>query len=231
MNWLIGFYNYRVVAESLPQLAAGLAVTIEVSGAAFVLALVLGIALASARTFGGILVKRAVVAYVEAVRSTPLLIQLYVLYFALGPLPLIGRLTAFEAGVIALGFNGAAYFGEILRAGLESVSRQQSEAARALGMSAWQTFRLVILPQAIRHVVPPLIGQTAMLIKDSSIVSFVGIVDLTGAGTATMNDRLLPNEGFLTIAACYLVIYLMSLGLVAIVTKRKSQKRAEPRKW
>ena len=220
MDWLIGFYNFRIVATHLPQFLAGAVVTIQVSASGLAIALVIGTVLASARTYGQGWLSRIASAYIEAVRATPLLIQLYLLYFAIGSLPLIGRLSELQAGILALGLNGAAYFSEIIRAGLQSVPRGQIDAARALGLNFRQAFRLVVLPLATRAVMPPLIGQTAMLIKDSSIISFVGVVELTGAGVALMSDRLLPNEGFLTVASCYLVIYLAALKLVAMSERR-----------
>ncbi|RVP19064.1 amino acid ABC transporter permease [Sinorhizobium meliloti] len=230
MDWLIGFYNYRIVAEYLPQFLSGLAMTLQVSATALAIALAFGTAIALARLSHRAWIARPVTGYVEAVRATPLLIQLYLLYFTVPPLPGVGRITALEAGILALGFNNAAYFGEIIRAGLQSVARPQVEAARALAFSSWQSFRFVVLPQAIQNVMAPLIGQTAMLLKDSSVVSFVGVIELTAAGAGLMNDRLLPNEGFLTVAMLYLAIYLIALKLSDMADGKPSKARTE-RQW
>ncbi|MGL4440935.1 MAG: amino acid ABC transporter permease [Bosea sp. (in: a-proteobacteria)] len=223
MDWLIGFYNYRVVGAYAPAFLSGFVVTLQVSAIALAIALGLGVLLAISRSFGPRWLGRISLGYVEAVRATPLLIQLYLLYFALGPLPLLGRLTELQAGVLALGLNSAAYFSEIIRAGIDGVPKGQREGARALGLGFMQTLRLIILPLAARSVSPPLIGQTAMLIKDSSIVSFIGVVELTGAGVALMSDRLLPNEGFITAAIGYLLIYLIALALVRRVERRQDK--------
>jgi polar amino acid transport system permease protein len=229
MDWLVGFYNYRVVAAYLPKFAAGLAVTIQVSASALAIALLLGVLIAAARCYAPAAVGRAAAAYVEAVRATPLLIQLYLLYFAVGALPFYGRLSELQAGILALGLNGAAYFSEIVRAGLQAIPVGQVEAARSLGLGLGRAVRLVVLPQAVRAMMPPLLGQTAMLIKDSSIVSFVGVVELTGVGVALMSDRLLPNEGFLSVALCYLAIYVAALGLIALATRRAGMPGATRR--
>jgi polar amino acid transport system permease protein len=237
VDWLIDFYNYRVVGAYRDVFLSGFVVTLKVSAIALALALSVGTLLAAARSFGPRWLRCIALAYVEAVRATPLLVQLYLLYFALGPLPVFGRLTALQAGIVALGFNGAAYFSEIIRAGIDGVVKGQREGARALGLNFLQTLRLIILPQAVRSVSPPLIGQTAILIKDSSIVSFIGVVELTGAGVTLMSDRLLPNEGFITAAIGYLMIYLCALALVHVVERRQlagaSARRAfvRRRRW
>jgi len=135
-----------------------------------------------------------------------------VIYFSIPALPLLDRrLDELEGGVIALGLNAGAYMSEIIRAGIESVSRGQVEGAQSVGMTYMQRMRYVILPQAFANVVPPLLGQTAVLIKDSSLVSFIGVFELFGAGLVLLSDRLMPNEAFLTVAFCYLVIYWVML--------------------
>jgi polar amino acid transport system permease protein len=101
---------------------------------------------------------------------------------------------------------------EIIRAGIESISRGQVEGAQSVGMTYLQRMRYVVLPQAFANVVPPLLGQTAVLIKDSSLVSFIGVFELFGAGLTVLSERLMPNEAFMTVAACYLVIYGVMLA-------------------
>jgi polar amino acid transport system permease protein len=162
-------------------------------------------------------------AYIQAIRSTPLLIQVYLVYFALGVIPLLDRrLTELEGGIIALALNAGAFMSEIIRAGIESISRGQVEGAQSVGMTYLQRMRHVILPQAIARVIPPLIGQTAVMIKDSSLVSFIGVTELTAAGLILMSERLLPNEGFLTSAALYLVIYVIMLHVSNYAQRRLS---------
>lgn len=117
------------------------------------------------------------------------------------------RLTELEGGILALGINAGAFMSEIIRAGIESIHRGQIEGAMSVGMTYPKRMRYIVLPQAFARVVPPLLGQTAVLIKDSSLVSFIGVFELFGAGLTILSERLMPNEAFLTVAACYLAIY------------------------
>lgn len=223
---LLRFYNWRVVGAYLPQFVQGLEVTLGVSAAALVLALLAGALLAAARGRETGWVARWAGVYVECVRATPLLAQLYLLYYGLGELPLLGRKPSeLECGVIALGLNNAAYIGEILRGGIASVPSGNREAARALGLRPWTAFRTVILPQAVVAAAPALVGQAAMLVKDSALVSFIGVSELTAAGMALMSDRLMPNEGFLTIAAGYLVLYGVLAVTAAALARRLGRWR------
>lgn len=230
-DWLVPYYNFRVVGSYGEAFLAGFALTIWVSGIALLIALALGTAIAALRTYGPRSADHVLGFYVQSIRSTPLLVQLYLIYYALGPIPGVGRLTALQAGIIALGLNEAAYFSEIIRAGLKSVGKGQIDGARALGLTTFQMIRLVVLPPAISRTAAPLIGQTAMLIKDSSVVSFVGVIELTGVGLKLMSERLLPNEGFLTVAAGYLAIYLVSLYFVRRYTPPETRRQAESRSW
>lgn len=223
MDWIIGFYNYRVVATYFPRFMEGLGVTLLVSAWALVIALTIGTIVALMNISNRRWLNLPASAYIQAIRSTPLLIQLYLVYFAVGVIPLLDRrLTELEGGIIALALNAGAFMSEIIRAGIESISRGQIEGAQSVGMTYLQRMRYVILPQAIARVIPPLIGQTAIMIKDSSLVSFIGVTELTAAGLILMSERLLPNEGFLTSAALYLVIYVIMLHLSNYAQRRLS---------
>ncbi len=212
MDWILDFYNYRVAVQYVPEFARGITATIWISLVSLVLSLVIGTVAAIMRMSANPVVWRISAAYVQAIRSTPLLIQIYVIYFSLPALPLLGRrLDELEGGIIALGLNAGAYMSEIIRAGIESVSRGQIEGAQSVGMSYLQRMRYVVLPQAFANVLPPLLGQTAVLIKDSSLVSFIGVFELFGAGLTVLSERLMPTEAFLTVAVCYLAIYAVML--------------------
>lgn len=214
MDWVIEFYNYRVVATYFPSFMSGLWVTFTVSAWALVIALSLGTVVALMNRSKRWWLRVPASAYIQAIRSTPLLIQLYLVYFALGVIPILDRrLDELEGGIIALGLNAGAFMSEIIRAGIESIARGQIEGAQSVGMTYLQRLRYIILPQAIARVTPPLIGQTAVMMKDSSMVSFIGVTELTAAGLILMSERLLPNEGFLTSAALYLAIYVIMLHL------------------
>jgi polar amino acid transport system permease protein len=208
MDWILDFYNYRVVAQFIPEFQRGLLSTAGISAVSLVLALVVGTLSAIMSLSARPWLQNISAAYIASIRSTPLLIQIYVIYFALPALPILGRrLDEWEGGILALGLNAGAFMSEIIRAGIESVERGQIEGAKSVGMNYLQRMRYIVLPQGIARVLPPLLGQTAVLIKDSSLVSFIGVYELFGAGLTLLNERLMPNEAFLTVAGCYLLIY------------------------
>ena len=213
MDWILDFYNYRVVAQYLPEFGRGVLSTMGISLVALVLSLIIGTLSALMSLSSTAALRNIAGGYISLIRSTPLLIQIYLIYFVLPALPFLDRrLTELEGGIIALGLNAGAFMSEIIRAGIVSIERGQIEGAMSVGMTYLQRMRYVILPQAIARVIPPLLGQTAVLIKDSSLVSFIGVFELFGAGLTVLNERLMPNEAFLTVAACYLgIYYLMSL--------------------
>ena len=221
MDWILDFYNYRVVAQYLPEFARGLGSTAWISLLALGISLSVGTIVAIMRMSTNPLLWRIAAGYVQTIRSTPLLIQIYLIYFTLPALPLLDRrLDELEGGIIALGLNAGAYMSEIIRAGIESISRGQVEGAMSVGMSYLQRMRYVVLPQAFARVAPPLLGQTAVLIKDSSLVSFIGVFELFGAGLVILNERLMPNEGFLTVAVCYFAIYTIMLSVTDYAQRR-----------
>lgn len=212
MNFLLDIYNYRILAEYIPQFYEGLCITLKISFVALLGSLAIGTVFACLRLSTNPILWRLAAGYVQAIRSTPLLVQIYVIYFALPDIPILDRrLNELEGGILALVLNAGAYMCEIIRAGILSVSRGQIEGAMSLGMTYTQRMRHVVLPQAFARVVPPLLGQTAILIKDSSLVSFIGVFELFSAGVKVMSERLIPTEAFITVALVYLAIYLVLL--------------------
>ena len=212
MDWIVEFYNWRVIAQFIPEFVEGISSTLFISLVSLIISLVIGTIVAIMRMSAKPVIWRIAAGYIQAIRSTPLLIQIYIIYFSLPALPLLDRrLDEIEGGIIALGLNAGAYMSEIIRAGIESISKGQTEAAESVGMTYMQRMWYVVLPQAFAKVIPPLLGQTAVLIKDSSLVSFIGVFELFGAGLVVLSDRLMPNEAFTTVAFCYLVIYAIML--------------------
>lgn len=212
MNFLLEFYNYRILAEYIPQFYDGLCTTLQISFVALFGSLAIGTVFACLRLSPNPILWRLAASYIQAIRSTPLLVQIYIIYFALPEIPILDRrLNELEGGILALALNAGAYMSEIIRAGIQSVARGQVEGAMSLGMTYIQRMRHVVLPQALARVVPPLLGQTAILIKDSSLVSFIGVSELFSAGVTVMTERLIPTEAFVTVALGYLVIYLVLL--------------------
>ncbi len=201
-------------------LVDGLIVTLQISAAAFLLMLVFGLA-AALLDRGASLVGRAMArTYVEVIRNTPLLVQLYVVYFALSPVLGLDRMTA---AILTLALFEGAYAAEMFRAGLDSVPQGQWEAAQALGLRRYPTLRHVVLPQAVRIMLPPLTGQTISLIKDSSIVSVIAVFDLTTEGRNIIADTFLVFEIWFTVAALYLSL-TVTLSFAVTALERRLQR-------
>ncbi|WP_313701794.1 amino acid ABC transporter permease [Achromobacter sp.] len=214
MDWLIDFYNWRIVSQYTGQFAEGLANTLIAAGASLVLSVLAGVPLALAHMSSRGAVWRPVAAYVQFVRSTPLLVQIYLVYYAVPYLvPGAKGWSEMVLGILAMTVHHAAYMSEIIRVGIESVPRGQIEGAKACGMNYHQRLRYVVLPQAFANTLPPLLGQTAVLIKDTSLLSLITVFELVAAGVQMNSERIVPNEAFLTIAAGYLLIYCVMLLL------------------
>ncbi|MGA8261254.1 MAG: amino acid ABC transporter permease [Arenicellales bacterium] len=221
MGWLLGFYNYRVVAQYLPLFAHGIWATIWISAVSLVLSVLLGTLVALARMSRRAALNRCAGVYIEAIRATPLLVQIYVIYFGLPVVPVLGwKVSPLVDGIIALTLNSGAYMAEIIRAGVEAVPHSQTEGAMAVGMTYRQRMVHVILPQAFANVVPPILGQTIVLIKDSSLLSIITVSELLSAGLTVLSERVMPNEGFLTAAAGYLLIYLAMVVVSGTAQRR-----------
>ena len=182
-------------------LARGLLVTLELTGWSVLLTLAIGLTAALLRlsdSFSGRLLAKS---YLEAVRSTPLLIQIYLFYFVLGP---ILGLDRFWVGVLALSVFEGAFAGEVIRAGILSVRRGQWEAGASIGLTRIQLYRSVVLPQAIPLMLPPLTGIVISLIRNSAIVSVIAVFDLTTEARNIIAETFLSFEIWITVAAIYL---------------------------
>jgi len=194
----------------LPLLLRSAGVTVEISMLAMALAVGAGLLLALARLYGILPVRWLAASYIEAVRGTPLLIQLFLIYYGLPNLGI--RLNAFVAAVLGLGFNYAAYEAENYRAGIQAVPHGQMEAALALGMTRSQALRRIIVPQAIRIVIPPVTNDFIALFKDSSLVSVITMVELTkmyGMLATSTYDYI--GLGLMTAAIYFALSYPASL--------------------
>lgn len=204
--------------DAMPAFGRAAIVTMQVSITAMILAITLGLTLAIARVFAPKWVAALATAYIEIVRGTPVLIQLFFIFYGL---PSIGvKFSPFWAGAIGLGLNYAAYEAEIYRSGLFAIPRTQWESALALGMTRWQAMREVILPQAVRVVIPPITNDFISLLKDSSLVSIITMVDLTkayGQISATYYDYFGPG---IIVAVIYLI-----LGLPFVRFARYTERR------
>jgi His/Glu/Gln/Arg/opine family amino acid ABC transporter permease subunit len=207
-----------------PVLAKGLVWTLELTAAAYLLALPLGLVVALLRLAPYRPLAWLAAAYVEVLRGTPLLVQIFFAYFVL---PAIGlTLSAWAAGVAALGINASAYIAEICRAGVLSIERGQSEAARSLGMTAPQTLRFVVLPQALRRMVPPLTNEAVAMLKDSSLVSVMGLTELTRAGQELAGRYADPLAVWPMVALFYFAATFALTRLAAWMELRYGKGRA-----
>lgn len=218
MYWLLDYYNWRVVGQYLDQFAEGLAITLYATGVSLVLSLILGVVLALCRMSRRAIIWRPIAAYIQFIRATPLLVQIYLIYYGLPMLiPAAKRWDELWLGIFALVVHTAPYMSEILRVGIESVPRGQVEGAKAVGMNYVQRLRYVVLPQGFASTLPPLLGQTAVLIKDTSLLSLITVFELVAAGMQMNSDRIMPTESFVTVALGYLAIYAVMLGLSRLV--------------
>ncbi len=190
-----------------PDLLAGAATTLALSVSATVLGFGLGVLCALARTGPSRALARIAAAYVEAIRNTPLLVQIFIVYFGLASVGL--RLGAFTAAVVALVVNVGAYTAEIVRAGIEAVPRSQREAAECLALSRWQQLRHVVLPPAIERVWPALTSQYVLLMLASSITSQISAEELTAVANRVQSDTFRSVETYLLVAAAYLALSLL----------------------
>ncbi len=192
-------------------LVRGLGFTLQVAALSLCLALPLGVALGLCRIARDPVARGFGFLYVEVVRGTPLLVQVMIWYFVLGK---VFALESFGAAVAALSCFTASYIAEIVRAGIQSIDPGQMEAARSLGLSHVQALRVVILPQAIRRVLPPLASEFIALVKDSSLASVIGLEELTKRAQDVQGRAFLTFEVWITAAVLYLAInVILSFGV------------------
>ena len=202
---MLANFNFRIIFEYMPLFLDGLKFTFLISLVALALALITGIIACAGRISGIKIVKYPIIAYIEIIRSTPLLVQIYFLYFGL---PTLGiKVPEIQTGIIALMLNSGAYIAEIIRAGINSVDQGQIEAGLSSGLNYVQRMRFIILPQALGVTVPPLLGQAIVLVKDTALLSLISVMELTRSGQTMTSERFMPAEAFLTVAFFYMCIY------------------------
>jgi len=215
-------FLYRVVDGEIiwGPLLRGLMVTLEISALALVLTAAIGLTAALLRLSHSIVGRCLARGYLEIIRNTPLLVQLYLFYFVIAPILGIER---FWTGVLCLSVFEGSFATEIIRAGIQAVPAGQWEAAASLGLSRYVTMRRVILPQALRLIFPPMTGLAVSLIKHSAIVSVIAIFDLTNEARNVIADTFMTFEIWLTTAAIYLVITISLSTFVGYLEKSTGQ--------
>ena len=200
-------FNFRVILEYMPLYMQCFLATLWLSVLSLIGAILVGIIACAMRLSQSRAISRTAGVYIESIRSTPLLVQLYFFYFGLPTLGIM--LPEWLTGVIALTLNSGAYYAEIIRAGIQAIAYGQIEAGIASGLNYFQRMRYIILPQALGMTIRPMLGQAIVLVKDSSLLSLISIMELTRAGQLLTSDRFMPTEGFLTTAAFYLLLYYL----------------------
>jgi len=192
-----------VVRLRMGVLMMGFVLTLKISVASIFFAVIIGTVVGIARLSTEPVTRWLSLSYVELIRNTPLLVQIYIIYFFVGSML---RLSPFVAGTAALSIFAGAYVGEIVRAGIQSIHKGQMEASRSLGMSYANAMRYIILPQAFKRIIPPLAGQFISLIKDSSLVSVIALADLMFQGQQAVARTYYAFEIYFTVAFLYLIM-------------------------
>ncbi len=210
-------FHFADVWDAREELAWGALLTVELSATAMVLSLCIAVIGAFARISGPKPLRMLIASYVEVIRNTPFLVQIFMLYFGL-PTPSL-RLDANQVALIALVLNGSAYTIEIVRAGIESIGHGQTEAGLAIGLHRFQVFRFIILPQALRAVVPPLGSQFILLMLNSSIVSVISADELTAMARDVHSRTFRPFETFIVAMVIYLILSLLFTGAFGLIER------------
>lgn len=211
-------FDFPLIVESVPFLLHGAVYTVQVSVLAIAFGLVLGWLFGLASVSGVAGLRALAWGYVQFIRGTPLLVQIFLIYFGL---PVLGvNLPAFWSGVIALGVNSGGFQAEIVRAGIESIDRGQTEAARSIGMSRLQTLAFVLVPQTIRRVIPPLTNELITLVKSSSLLSAIAALELTHAGQLIIARTFAPFEIYAAVAVMYLLLVSVLSRASALLERR-----------
>ncbi len=226
-NWQwyrVDRFIYRVVDGEfvLGPLLKGLVVTFEITFFSMILTILIGLITALFRmsnSFSGKLIANV---YLELIRNTPLLVQLFLFYFIVAPILGIDR---FWTGVLCLSFFEGSFAAEIIRAGIQSVAKGQTEAANALGFSRFNRYRDIILPQSIPLILPPMTGLIINLIKHSAIVSVIAVADLTTEGLNIISETFMAFEIWFTVAAIYLVVTVSLSLFVSWLESRATRGR------
>jgi polar amino acid transport system permease protein len=210
-------YSWDETGFSAGPLLRGLGVTLEISAISLLLAFAIGLVTALLRLSNSMPGRVLARVYLELSRNTPLLIQLFFIYFVMGP---ILDLDRFWAAVWSLSLFEGAYASEIFRSGIVSVEKGQWEASHSLGLSFGHAYRFVVLPQAVRRILPPLASQAISLIKDSALVSTIAVYDLTMEAQVLISETFLTFELWFTVALMYLLLTVTLSFLVSYLEKR-----------
>ncbi len=216
-------FNMALAVNSFPLLLVGAVVTVQITLLSVGLGLCIGLFVGIGRLSTFWPVRALTAVYVDFLRGTPLLVQIFLIYFAL-PMLTGSRVDPFFAAITACGINSGAYIAEIVRAGIQSIDKGQMEAGRSLGMSWVQTMRYVIIPQAFRRIIPPLGNEFIAMLKDSSLVSVIGFEELTRCGQLIIARTYGSLEIWTSVAIIYLAMTISISRFVAYLERRHEAK-------
>ena len=211
--------DFELIQRALPILLMGAGVTIEITAFSVAIGFFIGLFVGIARISQFKILRIMAAVYADCIRGTPLLVQIFLIYFAL-PMAIGQRVEPFIAAVAACGINSGAYVSEIFRAGIQAIDVGQMEAGRSLGLTWWQTMRFIILPQAFKNILPPLGNEFIAMLKDSSLVSVIGFEELTRRGQLIIAQTYGSFEIWMTVAVLYLIMTMAISRIEAFLEKR-----------
>lgn len=211
--------DFALIERSLPILLMGAGVTIEITAVSVAIGFFIGLFVGIARICRVRILRIVATIYADCIRGTPLLVQIFLIYFAL-PIVTGQRVEPFVAAVTACGINSGAYVSEIFRAGIQAIDIGQMEAGRSLGLTWGQTMYYIILPQAVKNILPPLGNEFIAMLKDSSLVSVIGFEELTRRGQLIIAQTYGSFEIWSTVAVLYLIMTLAISRIVSYLEKR-----------
>lgn len=212
-------FRFDIILDYLPLFLKGTLWTVGITFFGVLFGAILGLFIGIGKMMKHPLAKLPFVWYVNFFRGTPLLVQIFIIHFGVMPL-FMSTVNPIISGVVSLALNAAAYIAEIFRAGIKSIDRGQMEAARSLGMNHFQAMKEVILPQAVKRMIPPLGNEFIVLLKDSSLISLISVPELMYWGRAATGQYYRIWEPYLTVAFVYLVLTLSLTYLLNYVERR-----------
>ena len=208
--------DFELIEQSRPYLIQGALITIEITLMAVGIGFFIGLFAGIARICRIKALRIIATIYADCIRGTPLLVQIFLIYFAL-PMLIHTQINPFVAAVTACAINSGAYVSEIFRAGIQAIDQGQFEAGHSLGLSWWQTMYYIILPQAFHNILPPLGNEFITMLKDSSLVSVIGFEELTRRGQLIIAQTYASFEIWMTVAALYLIMTLAIAKFVSFM--------------
>ena len=215
--------NFELMQSAFPLLIAGACITVEITALTVFFGMIIGICVSLVRMSDFKILRWMGNVYVDFIRGTPLLIQIFLVYFAL-PSIIGHRVDAYFAAISACSINSGAYMAEVFRGGIQSIDIGQMEAGRSLGMTWWQTMRYIILPQAFKRIIPPLGNEFIAMLKDSSLVSVIGFEELTRRGQLIIARTYASFEIWMAMAIIYLILTFTVARLTGLLERKFETK-------